>query len=177
MYNPNNKPQMKNILNFNNFINESLVNIAPELDSEIETLIDAILKNPECNQVDDGYLEITTPFELNPDAKNRDWVNKTGMVFYPELLAYGDPEAENKVRRTPWISCRVSIEGEKSDELVGNLLKWLVELIKKSGYTPFMDEDAKWNHWKEEKGNGWVEYSCYVNPSYPKGYWENHTLE
>ena len=168
---------MENILNFWRFVNESLINISSELDNEIDDLIKALLKNPECNQVDDGYLEIETPFEINPDAKNRDWVNKTTLVFYPELLAYNDPDAENKVRRTPWIACQVSIEGEKSDELVGNLLKWVVELLKKSGYVPFMDEDARWNHWREDEGKGWVDYICYVNPSYPEGYWENHAIE
>jgi hypothetical protein len=40
-----------------------------------------------------------------------------------------------------------------------------------------MDEDARFNHWKENKGKGFSEYTCYVNPSYTKGHWENHALD
>ena len=62
--------------------------------------------------------------------------------------------------------------------MVGDLLKWIISLLEKSGYKPFMDEDASWNHWREEeKNNGFTEYSCFVNPDYPEGHWENHALE
>jgi len=168
---------MIRILNFNSFINESLINVSAELDAEIKELVDKMLQNPECEVVDEGVLEVKTPFEINPDAKNRDWVNKTTMVFYPELLAYGDPDSPGKAMRTPWIACQISLEGEKPEEFKRDLLKWFVELLKKSGYVPFMDEDAVYNHWKDDKGNGWTDYICYVNPSYPEGHWENHALE
>lgn len=168
---------MKKILNFNHFINESLINVSDELDQEIETLVDKMLQNPECEVVDEGVLEVKTPFEINPDAKNRDWVNKTTMVFYPELLTYGNPDSSGKAMRTPWIACQISIEGERPEEFKRELLKWFVELLKKTGYVPFMDEDATYNHWKDDKRNGWTEYICYVNPDYPEGHWENHALE
>lgn len=165
---------MKHLVQFDNFLNESKINIASEVDQEIEDLIGALLKNEECEQFDEGYIEIKTPFETNPDSRNQEWKNKVGMVFFPELLAYGN---RDKAQRTPWIACRVSLEGERDESKVGELLKWLVSLIEKSGYKPFMDEDAKWNHWKAEKGNDCIEYTCFVNPDYPEGHWENHTLE
>lgn len=168
---------MIHLRKYSDFLNESKIDVAKEVDGEIETLINDLLKNKECTQVDDGYLEIETPFELNPDSKNPEWKNKTGMVFFPELLSYGSKENAGNVQRTPWICCRITLEGERDEKQTFELLKWLVSLIKKSGYTPFMDEDATANHWMEEKKKGWTEYSCFVNPSYPEGHWENHALE
>ncbi len=165
---------MKHIINFDNYLNESKVNISEEMDKEISDLMEALLKNEEFEMFDEGYIEIKTPFEINPDSKNPEWKNKVGMVFFPELLTYGN---RDEVQRTPWIACRISLEGERDELKDGELLKWLISMIEKSGYKPFMDEDARWNHWKEEKKNGYTEYSCFVNPDYPEGHWENHTLE
>ncbi len=165
---------MRYLHSFGDFLNESKLNIAVEMDQEIQDLIEALLKNQECEMIDDGYVEIQTPFEINPDSRNPEWINKVGMVFFPELLVYGNGA---QVQRTPWIACRISLEGERNEQQTGELLKWLISLIEKSGYNPFMDEDARWNHWKEEKKNGFSEYTCYVNPDYPQGHWENHTLE
>jgi hypothetical protein len=168
---------MKHLVQFDNFLNESKINIAEEVDREIQTLMEALLKNEECEMFDDGYIEIQTPFESNPDSINPESENKVGMVFFPELLTYGNEGKSNKVQRTPWIACRVSLEGERNELKDRELLKFLVSLIEKSGYKPFMDEDAKWNHWREDEGNGYIEYTCFVNPDYPEGHWENHTLE
>lgn len=168
---------MKHLVQFDSFLNESKINISEDLDQEIQDLTESFLKNPECDQVDDGYIEIETPFEINPNPNNPDWKNKVGMVFYPELLTYGEGRS-GKVQRTPWICCRISLEGKKENSMVGDLLKWIISLLEKSGYKPFMDEDASWNHWREEeKKNGFTEYSCFVNPDYPEGHWENHALE
>jgi hypothetical protein len=168
---------MKHLVQFDNFLNESKINVAEEVDQEIQTLMEALLKNEECEMFDDGYIEIQTPFETNPESKNPEWKNKVGMVFFPELLTYESREESNKVQRTPWISCRISLEGERDESKDGELLKWLVSLIEKSGYKPFMDEDARVNHWREEKKKGYTEYTCFVNPDYPEGHWENHALE
>jgi hypothetical protein len=165
---------MKHIINFDKYLNESKVNISEEMDKEIGDLTEALLKNEECEMFDEGYIEIKTPFEINPDSRNPDWKNKVGMEFFPELLVYGNGD---NVQRTPWITCRISLEGERDEKQTGELLKWLISMIEESGYKPFMDEDARWNHWKEEKKNGYTEYSCFVNPDYPEGHWENHTLE
>jgi hypothetical protein len=182
---------MKYIKTFERFVNESLVNISPELDQEIEDLIDALCKDSECEQIDFGYVEAKMPFEVWPDSQNQDFKNKLGLVFYPELLSYGDPVRKGLVQRVPWIACRLELSSESSAWVNGNedqgitrkLLARIIEKLKGAGYQPFMDEDAVWNHWKRETRNGsgtdykYVEYTCYVNPSYPKGHWENHVLE
>lgn len=155
---------------------ESKIDIAPETDKEIENLIKALLKNKECDQIDDGYLEIKTPFEIDPDANNKEWKNKIGMVFYPELISYSD-ENTKKYKKVPWIACRIELEGMKNEEVVTKLLKWLVSLLEKSGYKPFMDEDAVSGHWHKEEKKNYIQYICYVNPDYPKGHWENHAIE
>jgi hypothetical protein len=169
------KENRKYVLGINDLLSESKVNIREELDFEIEDLTASLVRNPNCNLVDNGYVEIKTPFELNPYSKNPDWKNKVGMVFYPELLTYGGVRTEAK--KTPWICCRIEIEGDPGEDTKRDLLKWLISLIQHSGYKPFMDEDATYNHWKEDKRNGYTRYSCFVNPSYPDGYWENHVLQ
>lgn len=128
---------------------------------------------PQCQQVDDGYLEITTPFEINPDSRNPEWTHKIGMVCFPELLSYGREEDQ----MVPWIACRITLEGEHTPEVTRDLLKWCVELLKGCGYTPFMDEDAMGSHWRDEKKKGYTDFTCFVNPDYPEGHWENHALE
>lgn len=168
--------EIKNrILKFSDFLLESKINISEELDSEISEVIKNLLKSDCCYQVDTCYLEIETPFELDPDARNREWVKKVGMVFYPELLSYSE---NGKDVMTPWIACRIELENISDEKLIGDLLKWLVELLNKSGYKPFTDEDAMWNHWnvKSSRGSG-KKYTCYINPSYTEGYWENHAIE
>ena len=164
---------MKRIIPFEEFdnrINESLINVNEDLDFEIEDLERKMCEHDECERVDNGYIEIVTPFELNPDSKNPDWINKVGMVFYPELLSYAD-------QTTPWIACGIEVEGKQDEDMLRDLLKYLIDLIEKSGYKPFMDEDAFCNHWKKDERPEWTNYKCYVNPSYPDGYWENHCLE
>jgi len=167
------------------FINESKINIAPELDKEIEELINSICKNPKCNQIDLGYVEMEIDWEVNPNSNNEEWKRKIGIVFFPELLSYGDPERNNKVQRVPWIACRLTLDsdssvyvnGEEDQDVTGEILKLVLDNIKGAGYKPFMDEDATWNHWKREQKKYYTEYTCFVNPSYPDGFWENHALE
>jgi len=165
---------MKHLVQFDNFLNESKTNLSKEVDQDIATLIESLLKNEECEMVDDGYIEIETPFEINPDSKNPEWKNKIGVSLFPELLSYGNGD---EFQRTPWIACRISLEGERDDSKDTETLKWLASLIEKSGYKPFMDEDARANHWREEKKKDYTEYTCFVNPDYPEGHWENHALE
>jgi len=164
---------MKKIESFEQFANrvtESLINVNDDMDFEIDALQDKMCQLPECERVDNGYIEIKTPFELNPGSRNPEWLNKVGMIFYPELLSYAD-------QTTPWIACRIEVEGKPEESMVGDLLKYLIGLLETSGYKPFMDEDSAWNHWKKDERADWTNYKCYVNPSYPDGYWENHCLE
>jgi hypothetical protein len=53
---------MIHLRSYSNFLNESKIDIASEVDREIEILISDMVKNKECEQVDTGYLEIETPF-------------------------------------------------------------------------------------------------------------------
>ena len=70
-----------------------LVNIREQIDKEIDQIIDRLqLHDPNFKQVDEHYLEVKTPFLINPDSKNDEWKPKIGIVLYPELLSMvGDP--------------------------------------------------------------------------------------
>jgi len=170
---------------FKEFISESKVNIAPELDTEITSLVDKLCQNPKCKQVDLGYIEMEIDWEVNPNSQNPDWKNKIGMVFYPDLLSYGDPDRSNKIQRVPWIACRFSLDkessayvnGQEDQDVTCEILKRVLDIIKTTGLKPFMDEDSFWNHWKREQKKDYTEYTCYVNLSYPDGFWENHVIQ
>ena len=41
---------------------------------------------------------------------------------------------------------------------------------------PFYDEDATFGIYSDELRNGYERYTFYVNPDFPEGWWENHTL-
>ena len=182
---------MKFVKTFESFLNESKINIAPELDAEIEELISKLCSTDGCEQVDTGYVEMKMPSEVWPDSKNEDFKNKIGLVFYPELLSYGDPDKSGSVQRVPWIAVRLNLSNESSawvrdqedQDVTSTMLDTIIKKLEAAGYKPFMDEDAFWSHWKRETKGGDsktytnVDYTCYVNPSYPKGHWENHTIE
>lgn len=149
------------------------INIQGQIDKEIEDIIQALCKNDPGFQVtDDRYLEVKTPFLTSPEARNEDWKNKVGLVFYPELLSYGYGDESTT---TPWVCVRFELEYPKP-EIERSVCKWMVEKLKESGYKPFYDEDSFCGYYSKEERKGYNKYKCYVNPDYPDGYWENHTL-
>ena len=170
---------MKFVKTIDAFINESKINVLPELDAEILKLTNDLVSHYSFMKIeDDDYVVIETPFTLHPDATNKDWIKKTGIVFYPELLSYGNPDKKSESVTVPWIACRITVDSTNDDKLVIELLKWIADRLKEINYKPFMDEDAYFNHWKKDLSHkDFKEYTCYVNPSYPEGWWENHTLE
>lgn len=182
---------MKHVKTFESFLFESKTNIAQELDQEIQDLIAKLCQNPDCEQVDQGYVEMVMPFEVYPDSKNQDFKNKIGLVFFPELLSYSDTDRSGKIQRIPWIAVRLNlsndssawVNGSEDQDVTSEFLRRVIENLEKAGYKAFKDEDATWNHWRREISGGDsktytnVDYTCFVNPSYPDGFWENHALE
>jgi hypothetical protein len=169
-----------------------ITDISPSIGEEISELILKLrAKDPKnFTQHDLHYLEMNTPFETCPGARNEEWKTKIGVVFYPELLSYtdnyikrGNPEIHppgHPVYRgsnvtVPWICVRFELEND-GQKVARDVCKWLVGIFKEIGYPPFMDEDASFNFFSKEERNGYTKYKMYVNPSYPDGYWENHTL-
>ena len=169
------------------------LDLSPEVNKDIEIVKEKLLtKYPEIFRLeDDDYMVVKTPFVTNPDSANQDWLNKLGIVFFPTLLYYqdsyiprGNPEIDpagssNYKRKNvivPWISVRFQLHNPDSD-LQRSVCKWFVKFFKDLDLCPFLDEDSTFNHYKKiEKRNGYFEYTLYVNPSYPEGFWENHTL-
>jgi len=166
-----------------------ITDIRKKIDQEIQGVIDKLIGyDPEnFEQVDLHYVEICTPFLINPDIRNEDWKTKIGIVFYSELLSYSDTyikretasehESSNNVYgvTVPWICVRFELEGE-ANNISRELCKWIVNIFKGIGYYPFMDEDASFMHFSKDERRGYTKYKMYINPDYPEGYWENHTL-
>lgn len=142
-------------------------NIAPQIDKEIQELIDKLTTRfHKAEQVDEMYVEFDTGIVDNA----------TGLVFYPKLLTYGSGGARgNDPVTVPWICVRIELEGD-DQQVARELTSFLVDSFKKLDYTPFHDEDAFNGYFSKDERGGWTKYSMYVNPDFPKGMWENHTL-
>lgn len=152
------------------------IDIAETTDREIQDIIGKLIKKENYRQFDKGYIEVQTPFLIDPDSINDDWKTKIGFVFYPELLSYYDG---NNFITVPWICVRVEIEGnnyvtDESKQI--ELCKWIVSELTSAGYKPFHDEDAFAGYFKKENRKGYIILKTYINPDFPDGYWSNHTL-
>ena len=151
------------------------INIATSTDKEIEEVISK-LKAKGHYQEDEMCMRIETPFVVNPDLKE-DRRNRIFLVFYPELLSYYH-KTDGWVT-IPWICAKYNVLGPKEfdDNFQRELCKWTSDLMKEIGYKPFYDEDAFNGHFsKNRKGEEDIEFKMYINPSFPEGYWSNHTL-
>lgn len=42
------------------------INIAETTDKEIQDIINDLIKNENYSQIDEAYIEVNTPFEINP---------------------------------------------------------------------------------------------------------------
>ena len=115
------------------------------------------------------------------------------LVLYPELLSYtyiwyegaGVYDNEKNKRSeevtTPWIACRLELEGQHSTDWHFNVLNELKEWIdNKLLIKPFKDEDAQHQIYSRQCSayiRDWTKYIFYLNIDYPNGWWENHTLK
>lgn len=172
---------MKTIKNYTTFVNESKTNLYEETTNDIKTVADLLVKGG-FEQEDEWYFTIDTPFIVTPDAKNEEWKTKISLVLFTDLLSYSSNYKEEYKsvgqQLTPWVVCRTEIENGQEHEEIKKILEWLKNKIEESTkLKPFQDEDAYLMYWKKEEGKDYTKYSCFINPSYPEGWWENHTLE
>lgn len=146
-------------------------NIAETTDKEVQEIISKLIKKGY-NQWDEAWVEMITPFKVNPDGNNE---NKAGVVLYPELLSYYDGKTWVTV---PWICVRAELENHHTidESFQRKFVKWLFEEFNEIGYKPFYDEDAFAGCCTREERKGYTRLKLYVNPSFPEGYWANHTL-
>jgi len=153
------------------------INITKETDKEIFEIIEK-LKQQGHYQEDEMCMRIETPFVINPDLRE-DRRNRIFMVLYPELLSYY--HETDKWVTVPWICARYQVSGDGSfdEKSQRELCKWTSDLMKEIGYKPFYDEGAFNGHFSKNKratGDKDIEFKMYINPSFPDGYWSNHTL-
>lgn len=127
-----------------------------------------------------------TPYLVNPDARNDDYLYGSSIYLSVGLLSYssGDRRHREEVL-IPWVKCTFGVEYNKSEKYpqderrVREVVKWVKEnIIGKLPYKAFYDEDAYSGNfsWEKKENLGSIYFSFYVNPDFPEGYWENHTL-
>ena len=176
---------MRYVKLFEEFVSESKVDLAKEMHDEIEILINKLIEKGATRE-DDHYLTFKTPYVINAEAQNEDKKNDLGIVLFTDLISFGAEEHDKEVGYAlqPWIACRMETSGEDAPENLKEIQDWFTDILKSINYAPFMDEDASNNHWKKDvhknaqnKEDWYTYYTCFVNPDYPKGFWENHTIE
>lgn len=158
------------------------INLDRYIEQELSLMVRIFKDTGDWEQIDIHALE----------SKIKFGGKKIILVFYPELLSYTYVwqegagvynDARNKRSEditTPWIACRVELEGEQDKEqhfkVLSALKKWLEEKIK---IKPFYDEDAPLGIYSRQcsaYSRDWTKYVFYMNFDYPNGWWENHAL-
>lgn len=176
---------MKKVKLFEQFISESKINVGKDLTPEIIELVSRLVKLDGVKPLDEMAVYMDMGGEIYNDRKVKKNTSDMIVVFYPELLHYRE-DGEDKI--VPWIACRFEVhkeswawmdswDPENDDADVTTVWAAKVrEYLEKAGYALFKDEDSFVDYRRKELRNH-TEFVCFVNPSYPEGYWENHTLE
>lgn len=111
------------------------------------------------------------------DCNAYQWNCEGGVIVYinllPEFLFYFNDHVEENTM-TMWVKCQVQCKQEDLDVTV---LKFK-ELFSALPYKPFKDEDAYYGYFSRPKTDvdGFTKIAFFLNPDYPSGWWENHTL-
>ncbi len=101
---------------------------------------------------------------------------------HAKLLGYSYNVRDDKShgdQLVPWVALTFSIyhnsEGKETTEgyIVAKMIK---DEVMKMSIQPFYDEDANHGIYSTKVGNGYTDLTFYMNPAYPKGWWENHAL-
>jgi hypothetical protein len=138
-------------------------NLKQEIEKDMDFIIDKFLSIPGLGWKREDCYYITRKMESGDI--------KLSIVFYPQILHYRENE-ENK--SVVWIRCRV-YSTNNSDFTIANQIK---EDIKLTGLKPFYDEDAWKNIFTRPlTDTESTQFSFFMNPDYPNGYWENHTID
>ena len=144
------------------------LNLGPEIEREIADIMDKFEA--------DGWTKEDLNYAWKEDGDG-DCISQSVTVT-PMLLYYtADLDIPQVVvwyqLRFAWLTDLDEVEKLMAQAMVTKLKAW--------GLTPFHDQDVELlGHFRylvrQEAAEGWTTYACAVNPSYPKGLSENHTL-
>lgn len=162
-------------------------NITKPIDEEVRFFCEKF-KEIGWKQEDVGYLIKDIGFTTYPDSRNEEWKTSIGITIYPELLSYYSDEQRHRgfgwiyeiwlaVRTT--VNIDENVDNQQDGEILRNVADYLLSEIEKIGWKSFKDEDAFKGYFSRPEINknlGSVSINCYLNKSYPNGYWSNHTL-
>mgnify|MGYP001566856608 CR=1 FL=1 len=107
---------------------------------------------------------------------------KFTLALYPELLSfdyiYREGKSNDKISNesflTPWVACKYTIfPDENPDRVISELKDYMLNTFP---LRPFYDEDATGKIFTKKIGNDCIDIICYINPSFPNGWWQNHVL-
>ena len=124
--------------------------------------------------VDNGVVTKRVDFIVDPMAKNK---NEILLVMSHTFLSF---IYKNEYYTTPWIQIHCRCASNLDESCLKNTANFIKEaIISITNLMPFYDEDAKFGYFSYTNSK----YSCnekelslYINPDFPKGWWENHTL-
>ena len=118
----------------------------------------------------------TKAIDSIPGIKDMTETMHLGIVVIPRILYYSD-RSNRGDQAVVWMKCR--FESQSSDDLEIMIKHIKEEVIPKLPWKPFYDEDAHRNNFSrphQDRHGDWIA-GFYLNPDYPKGWWENHTIE
>ena len=113
---------------------------------------------------------------------------KFELIIYPTILHYLEKDVDQS---QIWYACRLEVAETEIDVVLNLLRNGFCDLK----YAPFKDEDALYDHFVPYKKSGesllnkikehylmdyfpknFVTTAFFLNPDYPDGYWNNHTI-
>jgi len=103
------------------------------------------------------------------------------LSIFPKILHY---QQHRIIESHIWYGCYFGI----NQKLTHTAIAYFKELFEEMKYKPFKDEDAFLRHfvpYKEDKktlfniikGYRLINSAFFLNPDYPNGYWQNHTID
>jgi len=162
------------------------INLERYLEQEIKIISNLLIKTGDWKQFDESA------FEMNMSLKKSNKMIKIILVLYPELLTYtyvwhegagvydDGRNGRSEYVTTPWIACRIELEGEQNTDWHYDVLKKIKEWVyEKLPLKPFKDEDACHQIYSRQCSayiREHTKYIFYLNIDYPNGWWENHVL-
>jgi hypothetical protein len=173
------------------------LNLNPLIEKDTQQIIH-VFTQLGWNQEDCAYLsqeipydpEILTNIEISKFFPNQNLIGfYLGLTIYPQLLSYdyalregfsGDKVGSISTIEV-WQACRVSgweLESRETipSPILNHLIKDQIFEPLKTVIKPFKDEDAIYGYFQESRFDSTQELVFFLNPDYPNGWWENHTL-
>jgi len=154
------------------------LNLQDQIETDIELIMKDFIDNDDWNTVSNHMIEKMISKDLS----------KIKLIIYPTILHYDERDIDQS---QIWYTCWFTV-----DEIeVDRALNYFIDKFPELKYKPFKDEDAlreyfvpfkrskksffykiKEHYLMDYFPKNFVTTAFFLNPDYPDGYWNNHTI-